>query len=313
MKQNNNMKNIICPCCHQRYTKEYLTLCSKKQLQSSWGVITGNRIIYHCLSCDVRFANSVFDSEKNDDRLYNHEYHNSMAGQSTQDEKRSGLIEQSLERLNLIKHLKSSGNLLDIGSSTGLFLQYAQNNFNIFGIEPSDFACKKARNRLGKNAVIENSGILQSQIIFSESFDIITLWDVIEHFRDVDTALKKIVDSIKPNGIILIRTPDITSIFFQIALIAYSLSFKKFDYPVLSIFHADHHYFFSKKSLVNLLQRHSLKIVSIQSDPLLWKRFKYCECHRGFFINFALSLLYWVGRFFGKGHGIIIIGQKNCQ
>lgn len=311
--KNKNNQNIVCPCCYKKCTKKYLQLFSKKKLSSSWGVTTGNRVIYHCLSCDARFADSVFDSDKNDRHMYNHEYHNSMSGESSKDEERSGLIEQSLERIKLIKRFKSSGFLLDIGSSTGLFLQYAKKKFDISGIDPSSFACKKARKRLGKNATIEESGILQSEIISSESFDIVTLWDVIEHCRDVDRAMVKIIASIRPNGIIVVRTPDIASIFFQIALKAYHLSFRKINYPVLSIFHADHHYFFSKKSLINLFQKHNLQVVSIHSDPLLWKRFKYCECHRGFFINFALSFFYWSGRFFGKGHGIVITGKKRIK
>ncbi|MEA2061120.1 MAG: class I SAM-dependent methyltransferase [Thermodesulfobacteriota bacterium] len=303
-------QQIICPCCRNRHITKALSL-SGGNVSSSWGVTTGERVIYRCLSCDVRFADSVFDSQADDQQMYDLDYQNTMSGDSPEKEKQSGLIEQSLERLKLIKPLKPVGKLLDIGCSTGIFLECAaQHQYNVSGLDPSLFACKKACRRLGNHIKIEQSDILQSNVMDREHFDIITLWDVIEHCRDMDNVMKKMVNALGPKGIIVIRTPDIKSIFFQAAVMAYHLSFKKIKYPVLSIFHADHHFFFSKTALIDLFHRHNLKILSIQSDPLLWKRFKYCECRRGAFVNAALIALYWAARCFNKGHGIIITGEK---
>lgn len=109
------------------------------------------------------------------------------------------------KKMNLIeKRSQKKGSLLDIGAGTGDFLIEAKKRgWTINGTEPNAIARNNAKS---KGIVLsENLHELQGQ------FDVITLWHVLEHIRDLDKTILKISSLLRENGMLLIAVPNYKS------------------------------------------------------------------------------------------------------
>ena len=109
-------------------------------------------------------------------------------------------------KLSFINDLqKSKGNLLDIGAGTGDFLLVAkQNGWNAIGIEPSE----KAKAIAQQKGVELKSNLSEFQ---DHSFDLITMWHVLEHVPNLENQIKELQRLLKPNGSIVIAVPNFKS------------------------------------------------------------------------------------------------------
>ena len=105
----------------------------------------------------------------------------------------------------LERYTNGKGLLLDYGAGTGAFVQQAiQGGWAAVGVEPN----KAARDRaLEKGLSIENdgSGFTQS------TFDVITLWHVLEHLPDLNESIAQFKGLLKPNGILVMALPNFES------------------------------------------------------------------------------------------------------
>lgn len=116
----------------------------------------------------------------------------------------------SLKRkLSLINSFsRESKNLLDIGCGTGDFLQIAQkNNWQVFGIEPNEQA-RNIANLKTNNLVFETNQLTSLE---KHSFDVITLWHVLEHLPKLDEQISILKGLLKENGTLVIAVPNYKS------------------------------------------------------------------------------------------------------
>lgn len=110
-----------------------------------------------------------------------------------------------LKRLN--KYFPNKGKLLDVGACTGVFMNLShKKGWKVWGIEPSKWAVRQAK---GLN--IENN-ILKPDLFPKSFFEVITIWDVIEHFSDPLKALQTVFDYLKPGGVLAMTTMDVDSL-----------------------------------------------------------------------------------------------------
>jgi len=100
------------------------------------------------------------------------------------------------------------GRLLDVGCAAGFFLIEAQRHYEVQGVEFSEFSSSFAREKMGLNVF---TGTLQQAALPANHFDIITLWDVIEHVPDPLALLGEAARLLKPGGELLLTTGDIAS------------------------------------------------------------------------------------------------------
>ena len=108
----------------------------------------------------------------------------------------------------------SGANLLDAGANTGIFLNLARGLGAVpFGLEPSLEAIKTAKSRFGLE--IQN-GVIAELDQPDETFDIITLWDVVEHLYDPVTDLAALLPKLKRGGYIFVSTHDIENVFCRV-------------------------------------------------------------------------------------------------
>lgn len=102
-----------------------------------------------------------------------------------------------------------SGRLLDMGSGLGFFVKAAGAipNWEAHGCEISPAAVRYAREKLGLTTV--TCSRLEDAPLPSGSFDMITMWDVIDHIARPDPLLQRCHALLRNSGICVIRTPNV--------------------------------------------------------------------------------------------------------
>jgi SAM-dependent methyltransferase len=96
--------------------------------------------------------------------------------------------------------------LLDVGCATGVFLDGMRGEgWQVQGVELSPSAAEYARRRFGLEVFI---GTLEQAALENGAFDVVTLWDVLEHVYDPRSTLLEIHRLLKPGGKLLLSLPD---------------------------------------------------------------------------------------------------------
>lgn len=105
----------------------------------------------------------------------------------------------------LKKYLKQKSSVLDIGCGTGAFLDFMKNKgFEVLGVESN----KKARNICVESKLQVNA---TEEGLVSNSFDMISLWHVLEHLPEPEERLAAYRDLLKPGGLLVIAVPNFES------------------------------------------------------------------------------------------------------
>ena len=142
------------------------------------------------------------------------------------------------------------GRLLDIGTAAGAFLGAAKaRGWDVEGCEPNRWMAEWGRRHYG---IPISPGDLFAQAYAPGSFDVITLWDVIEHTPDPTRVIQKVRELLKPDGLLVVNYPDIGS------WIARLLGRK---WPFLSSVHL---YYFTRSTMARFLSQNGLTIVDIR-------------------------------------------------
>ncbi len=98
------------------------------------------------------------------------------------------------------------GRLLDIGCATGDFLSVAQEFFKVEGLEISKWSADIARR---KGLVVHRCEL--AGLDGNESYDVITLWGVIEHFEEPVKEIRQVARLLRKGGIVALWTGDFES------------------------------------------------------------------------------------------------------
>ena len=149
-------------------------------------------------------------------------------------------------KLILINSESPKGRILDIGAGVGDFLSVCKNDgWQTIGIEPSEKAKAIAINK--GVSFVENLSELESN-----SFDIITMWHVLEHVPDLEHQIKELKRLIKPTGTVIIAVPNFKS--FDASY--YSNYWAAYDVPI-------HLWHFSKTAIKKLFVKENLELVKV--------------------------------------------------
>lgn len=143
-------------------------------------------------------------------------------------------------RLSWIEATRKKGKLLDVGSAMGHFLHAARKRgWEVEGVDLSPSACQYARESFG---IRTHHGTLLSGNFMADSFDLVTLWETLEHLPDPLSSLREVSRVLKPGGEVWLSTPN-----FQ----AFALEGKKW----IVLYRAwEHLYYFTPDFLVRLLR-----------------------------------------------------------
>ena len=152
--------------------------------------------------------------------------------------------------LAAIRRHAPGGRLLEVGCSTGFFLNAARLSFEVEGVEPSRWARKYAEEQLKLTIAAPT---LPEARFPDGHFDVVALHDVIEHVPDPAGLMREVARVTKRGGIVYIVTPDCDS------LSAGLLGARWWG------LRPAHIYYFSRRTLAELLQKTGLEVVEAGS------------------------------------------------
>lgn len=149
-------------------------------------------------------------------------------------------------KVKLINAQSEKGKLLDVGAGTGDFLVVAKNDgWQTTGIEPSE----KAKT-IALNKGVNFAGNLSD--LKDHSFDVITMWHVLEHVPNLDEYILELKRLLKPTGTILIAVPNFKSFDANY----YGRFWAAYDVP-------RHIWHFSKTAIQKLFAEKEMKLVDV--------------------------------------------------
>lgn len=237
-----------CPLCNGREFKEYLS-CTDY-------FVSGQEFeIVSCRGCGLKITRNAPD-EKNIGKYYQSEKYISHSDTS------KGLVNMVYHRVrhimlgrkrNLVRKEVESGHIMDIGAGTGYFLnEMKQHGWEVTGTEQSPEAREFAMKEFGLT-------VHPPEELFrlrKESFDVITLWHVLEHIHDLNENMKVYFRLLKPEGRLIIAVPNYTSFDAR----HYRESWAAWDVP-------RHVWHFSPEHMKDLGKKHGFRIHRMKSMP----------------------------------------------
>jgi len=209
-------------------------------------------------------------------------------------------IRQKVKMMEEISGKK--GRLLDIGCGTGSFLEAMKaDGWDVYGLEPDAearaLAEKKTQQKLGTPDEIYS--------LAGQTFDLLTLWHVLEHVHDLQGYVKRFGSILKPGGYLVIAVPNYTSADAR----RYGKYWAAYDVP-------RHLYHFSPKAMTALIEgagfeRREIKPMWFDSFYVSMLSEKY---RKGNLARAILSGCYSNAKAFfdrGKCSSLIYIFRKN--
>ena len=169
-------------------------------------------------------------------------------------------IQRNLLRYQLIHRYKKSGKVYDVGAGFGHFLLTGkQLGHEVYGCELSQANVDFVRNHL--NIIVENKNFLN--IVEEKQYDIVTLWDVLEHIDEGDKIIEKASRIMNKGGFIFIQVPQIDSFFAKLL---------KHNWWAMGL---DHVNYFSKKTIKQFLSTYGFETRTIKSSIELKNIYNY--------------------------------------
>ncbi len=164
--------------------------------------------VYRCARCDLVYLHPIM-TQAEEAGFYLNQFEKYMEGRSGAGWKSPELHFQSYQaegerRVPLVRpHVRPDDDVLEIGSSTGYFLDDLRGGVkSVTGVEPSD----------AYRAFAESRGIETVRDIGdlgTRSFDVIALYYVLEHMRDPIDYLHQMQSHLKPGGRLLLEVPNV--------------------------------------------------------------------------------------------------------
>jgi len=272
--------------------------------------------VFRCRKCDLVFL----DAEEN---IQQFEREESEYWQNNEQKKiyldhtiQTTFIKEFKARLNVLdQYFPNKGTLLDVGCGIGDFLAEAQKRgWQVKGLDISRSAKIAAKETYGLDVEV---GSLDNVPFAPASFDVITLWDVIEHIRKPVENLNYACRLLKKGGILVLKTPNERGLFKQSVLTLYRIFGEQASFLLKYVYYLPHYFSYSEKSLNLLLRRSGFKMIRFELDetPHEFAEEKinahYKKDPKRRFVISALPLASMLGRVFQKGNKMIVYARKE--
>lgn len=142
--------------------------------------------------------------------------------------------------------------VLDVGCAAGFFLRVMQKEgHDVYGVELSPAIAQHAKRHLGEERIhVGTLDTLPADRFIEGSFDLITMWDVVEHVTDPQDLLRRAKELLAPDGTLLIETQNVDSAF------AVMLGKRWHHYK-----HQEHLYHFNPQTIQLLLEQTGFELV----------------------------------------------------
>jgi len=218
----------------------FCILCGPARLKK-WRKVDGYTVVL-CQSCSLGFIHPQPTAEAREGQYRENLTSPADYYVATTDVDR----ETFRKRLAFLEEHMPPGRLLDVGCNVGTFLQVAtQRGWQPAGIEPNPQAAQQA----AQKGLPVQVGFFSPELLdtFPSDFDLINMFDVIEHFADPREAVKLAAQKIQKGGFLSLSTPN-------------------FRNPIARFFQVkplEHLFYFDAQTLTRLLQENGFQVVRI--------------------------------------------------
>ncbi|MBI4405795.1 MAG: class I SAM-dependent methyltransferase [Deltaproteobacteria bacterium] len=217
---------------------------------------------YFRCSCGMRYSSyAVKKSAPNpyDDSYYEHTRY-------AEDKSRMAYVSHLAEFFDTVLNqaMPSARVAMDVGCATGDFVAWLlKHGWNAHGMDISEAAVNKGRAR---GLPLKAAGI-EELFHTPNQYDVITLWDVLEHVSDTKRTLAAIHTALKPGGFFLFKTVSCISVIEKMAEALYRLSGGRIAGPLKRMYVSCHLYFYTPDGLKRLLEQEGWTVLhTIQTD-----------------------------------------------
>lgn len=285
----------ICPICNSLRTK-------KKYAYKDFGVLV-------CMECGTSWRSNMYDEQQIDELYGSEEYFlnpyfeyddieiSSRARPRFKNYDRALALAEHFFPVNGVMKF----DLLDVGCGSGSFMMLAkERGWNVFGLELSLVLAKQCEERVHAPVV---KGSFE-RLSLSEKYNVVTMWDFIEHVIDPVETLRKAKNLLKHSGLLLICTPDENSLLARLGKVLYTLGYA---YPSWALHPQAHTYFFSRRVLRNLLGVCGFEVVEEYSQEAFFE-------HSGFaspIQKTAIRYIERVGRMFDRAYEDVVLARNK--
>jgi 2-polyprenyl-3-methyl-5-hydroxy-6-metoxy-1,4-benzoquinol methylase len=186
-------------------------------------------------------------------------------------------------------------NFLDFGCGTGILLSELQaQGATVCGVEMSPWACEYGRTHFG--LTMHNEDIMTVRLA-ENSFDLITMSHVIEHLPNPQNIVNRVVELLKPNGLLMIATPNVDSIGARL-----------FGERWLYYLPDEHLHLFNDRSLRQTLTNAGMN--TIATEHYLWRKRSNAGAVARIGLNYIRRVFGQSFQYVGSNDGIIAFARK---
>ena len=190
--------------------------------------------------------------------------------------------------------------LLDVGCNIGTFLNQARlQGYRVTGVEPDEKAVQTAT----ESGLNVKCGYLHDMHFPDEHFDIITLFEVIEHLKDPIGLLKECYRIIRPSGLLFITTGNTES---------WTVRFLKEDWDYFDL-KLGHISFFCPSSIRVLAERTGFNLSKVETRSVSLRRSSCSSRLKRRGRKMLGEMLSFPARVLNRGHDMFVVLKKKAR
>jgi 2-polyprenyl-3-methyl-5-hydroxy-6-metoxy-1,4-benzoquinol methylase len=183
---------------------------------------------------------------------YFHNNESGVVGYTNYIADEQNIRQTSDRRLKHVERFVKPGKMLDVGCATGFFIDEAKKRgWQVQGLDVSSFAVEYAREHFGLDV---QHGSFTELDYPKGAYDLVSLWDVIEHVPDPTSYVRRTAELLRKDGVVVLATPDVGSIPARLTgkrWVGYKLS-------------EEHIYYFSVQTLTKMLNDAGFDVVNVR-------------------------------------------------
>jgi len=238
----------------------------------------GYRRLLSCRGCGLLFAHPLPDeSEKEETERQAYvgevlpeaaEFFESCNADFVEDE----IVRGFRRVLRLLEQGRGQGRLLDVGAGTGLFMHLArEQGWQIKGLDLCELSREKARAEFGVEVDV---GDFRSAPYQPESFDCITMLDVLEHSLDPAAFLARALELLKPGGLLYVAVPNQRSLLANLVDRWIWLGLPARRWFLERLYVSPHIFYFHPRLLKRALEDAGFEVVSVRGGNVYLGRYR---------------------------------------
>lgn len=269
--------------------------------------------VLRCGDCGVTFINEVVNDNSGFPAEYDVKVAALLGAKAENDFER---VEEKLRAAGIPEH--SGRSLLDVGCGIGNFLQQAQRaGWRVAGLDLSPSVAAYAREQRGLDV---KSGSIESTTSFPPaSFDVITMFGVIEHLANPDASAKECARLLRPGGVLILQTPSEDGLMRRVGRFLYWVTGGLVSFQVVQLYQmgGGHSLCFNRRSMRRLLTRCGFDLLSLEHSTyglrVLLMRFDHLPFVKKLVNSLGTFVLFTLGRIIGGGNHMTVCAQKQAN